>query len=147
MLPPTARATVTLARALRETVRPLSVALDAQRTRLLDLRAALALSVLHTDMALLVAADLIAGTAIGDPARSIGDLASAVAVSIEEGRRPAVPPPRACWPRRTRSTTRTSGCSSSSDCSRTGAPWWCAAEWASGCRQASPPSMHGWERE
>jgi aerotaxis receptor len=84
VLPPTARATVTLARALRETVRPLSVALDAQRRRLLDLRAALALSVLHTDMALLVAADLIAGTAIGDPARSIGDLTTAVASSIEE---------------------------------------------------------------
>lgn len=85
VLPPTARAMVTLARAVRETVRPLGLALEAQRKRLLDLRAALALSVLHTDMALLVASDLIAGTAIGDPARSIGDLTTAVASSIEEG--------------------------------------------------------------
>ncbi|MDN4482099.1 PAS domain-containing protein [Demequina lignilytica] len=78
----TARAVATLARGVGEDLTPLGAALDDQRALLLDLRASLALSVLHTDMALIFAGEALSGEAYGDPVTSIADLAQTVADSV-----------------------------------------------------------------
>lgn len=78
----TARAVATLARGIREDLAPLGAHLDAERARLLDLRAMLALSVLHVDMAMIFAGEALSGEAYGDPRASIADLSDTVASSV-----------------------------------------------------------------
>lgn len=85
VLSTTARACVTMARDAAEHLEPMVGVLGTVRTAVLDLRARLALSVLHNDMAMIFAGEVSHGEAVGDPARSVLHLGQTVATSVSEG--------------------------------------------------------------
>lgn len=85
VLSTTARACVTMARDAAEHLEPMVGVLGTVRTAVLDLRARLALSVLHNDMAMIFAGEMSQGEVVGDPPRSVLHLGQAVATSVAEG--------------------------------------------------------------
>ncbi|WP_084073156.1 hypothetical protein [Demequina sp. NBRC 110052] len=82
-----ARGAVSLAEAVSDDVAPLGAVLAQVRTAVLDLRAGLALSVLHADMCMIFAGEVHSGEAVGDPARSVQELARALAESVTSAER------------------------------------------------------------
>ena len=81
----TAQAALSLAEAARSDLSPLSRLLADVRASVLDLRANLALSVLHNDMAMVFAAEVGAGESIGEPDATVWLLGTAVSNSVREG--------------------------------------------------------------
>lgn len=85
ILASTARAAVTLADQLHDELRPLADLLTRVSDAIRDLRATLALSVLHNDMAMIFAGEVAAGETYGRPMRSVVDIAHTVERSTSEG--------------------------------------------------------------
>ncbi|NTV39473.1 MAG: hypothetical protein HGA51_05890 [Demequinaceae bacterium] len=81
----TAQAALALAVTARNDLSPLSQLLADMRASLLDLRASLALSVLHNDMALVFASEVASGASVGDPEGTVLLLGSTVSASVREG--------------------------------------------------------------
>lgn len=81
----TAQAALALAIAARNDLSPLSALLADVRESVLDLRASLALSVLHNDMAMVFATEVASGATTGDPESTILLLGSTVLSSVREG--------------------------------------------------------------
>ncbi len=81
----TAQAALSLAVAARDDLSPLSGLLADVRASVLDLRANLALSVLHNDMAMVFANEVATGTTTGDPESTILLLGTTVLFSVREG--------------------------------------------------------------
>ncbi len=83
----TAQAALSLAVTARNDLSPLSQLLADVRESVLDLRASLALSVLHNDMAMVFASELASGASVGDPEGTVLLLGATVAASVREGER------------------------------------------------------------
>lgn len=81
----TAQAALSLAVAARNDLRPLSRLLADVRASILDLRASLALSVLHNDMAMVFASEFASGASVGDPESTVLLLGWTVSASVREG--------------------------------------------------------------
>ncbi|MCB2414093.1 PAS domain-containing protein [Demequina sp. TTPB684] len=81
----TAHAALSLAAAARANLGPLSRLLADVRAVVLDLRASLALSVLHNDMAMGFASEVAAGSSVGDPQGTVVLLGETVATSVRGG--------------------------------------------------------------
>jgi aerotaxis receptor len=81
----TAQAALSLAVTMRGDLSPLSRLLADVRASVLDLRASLALSVLHNDMAMVFVCEVASGEVVGDPDSTVWLLGTAVANSVREG--------------------------------------------------------------
>lgn len=81
----TAQAALALAVAAREDLSPLSQLLADVRASVLDLRASLALSVLHNDMAMVFASEVASGASVGDPESTLLLLGTTVLSSVRDG--------------------------------------------------------------
>lgn len=81
----TAQAALSLAVTARDDLSPLSRLLADVRASVLDLRASLALSVLHNDMAMVFVREVESGDSFGDPDSTVWLLGAAVADSVREG--------------------------------------------------------------
>ncbi len=81
----TAQAALTLAVTARADFSPLGQLLAEVRASVLDLRASLALSVLHNDMAMVFAREVASGASVGDPEATVVLLGATVAASVRGG--------------------------------------------------------------
>ncbi|WP_291379682.1 PAS domain-containing protein [Demequina sp.] len=81
----TAQAALSLAVTARKDLAPLAPLLAEVRGIVLDLRASLALSVLHNDMALTFARDAASGSSVGDPQGTVVLLGETVSASVRQG--------------------------------------------------------------
>ncbi len=81
----TAQAALVLAVAARDDLSPLSQLLADVRGSVLDLRANLALCVLHNDMAMIFASEVASGAKVGDPESTVLLLGSTVLSSVRNG--------------------------------------------------------------
>lgn len=81
----TAQAALSLAVTARSDLVPLAQLLADVRAIVLDLRASLALSALHNDMAMVFANEVASGTAVGDPQGTVVLLGETVSTSVREG--------------------------------------------------------------
>ncbi len=81
----TAQAALSLAETARADFSPLGKLLVDVRASVLDLRASLALSVLHNDMAMVFARDVASGAPVGDPEATVVLLGATVATSVRDG--------------------------------------------------------------
>lgn len=81
----TAQAALSLAATARRDLSPLTQLLADVRASVLDLRATLALSVLHNDMAMVFASEVASGAAVGDPESTVLLLGTTVLSSVREG--------------------------------------------------------------
>lgn len=81
----TAQAALSLAVTARHDLSPLSPLLAGVRASVLDLRASLALSVLHNDMAKVFASEVASGASVGDPEGTVLLLGTTVSASVREG--------------------------------------------------------------
>lgn len=81
----TAQAALSLAVTARADFSPLAQLLADVRASVLDLRASLALSVLHNDMAMVFAREVASGASVGDPEATVVLLGATVATSVRDG--------------------------------------------------------------
>jgi hypothetical protein len=81
----TAQAALSLAVMAHGDLSPLSRLLADVRASVLDLRASLALSVLHNDMAMVFVCEVASGESVGDPDSTVWLLGVTVANSVREG--------------------------------------------------------------
>lgn len=84
VLTTTSRAAITLAQQLRETLSALPADLRRVHRTIAEMRAALALSILHHDMAIIFAREFAEGQAIGDPVLSVQHLGQTLGVSAHD---------------------------------------------------------------
>jgi aerotaxis receptor len=81
----TAQAALSLAVTARADLSPLAQLLADVRAVVLDLRASLALSVLHNDMAMVFAGEVASGASVGDPQGTVVLLGETVSTSVRKG--------------------------------------------------------------
>lgn len=81
----TAQAALSLAAAARRDLSPLATLLADVRVSVLDLRVSLALSVLHSDMAMVFANEVASGASVGDLESTVVLLGATVLSSVREG--------------------------------------------------------------
>jgi aerotaxis receptor len=80
-----AQAALSIAVTARTDFSPLGQLLAEVRASVLDLRASLALSVLHNDMAMVFAREVASGASVGDPEATVVLLGATVAKSVRDG--------------------------------------------------------------
>ncbi len=81
----TAQAALSLAVTAHADFSPLGQLLADVRASVLDLRASLALSVLHNDMAMVFAREVASGASVGDPETTVVLLGATVSASVRDG--------------------------------------------------------------